>query len=72
MNRNMTTCAMGVALVALCGCTTVQRNTSVGAGAGAVGGTLIGGAVGAPVQGAVIGGVAGAGAGYALTPERER
>lgn len=72
MNCRMINLAAGISIVALCGCSTVQRNVAVGAGVGTVGGAVVGTAVGAPVAGAVVGGVVGAGTGYVLTPKDER
>lgn len=71
MKRIALTAALSLSLLALgaCGSSTSDRALSgggIGAGAGLVGGAL----VGAPVQGALIGGAVGAGAG-ALTDKEQ-
>jgi osmotically inducible lipoprotein OsmB len=71
MKRTALATALSVSLLALgaCGSTTSDRAISgggIGAGAGAIGGWLLG----APVEGALIGGAVGAGTG-ALTNENQ-
>lgn len=63
---------VGFILSTLAACTTVQRNTSVGAAAGGVAGAVIGSSSGHTAEGAVVGGALGAGAGYVLTPEEDK
>lgn len=72
MKQRMVSLAVGISLIAVCGCSTVQRNVAIGTGVGAVGGAVIGNEVGSPVAGAVVGGVVGAGTGYVLTPKDQR
>jgi osmotically inducible lipoprotein OsmB len=71
MKRTALATALSLSLLALgaCGSSTTDRAISgggIGAGAGAIGGWLLG----APVEGALIGGAVGAGAG-ALTNENQ-
>ncbi len=72
MKQRLSALAAGILIATTVGCSTVQKNTAIGAGVGTVAGAVVGSTVGAPVAGAVVGGVVGAGAGYVLTPEDER
>ena len=54
------TAAMMLGLVGCSGMSTQDRNTAIGAGAGAIGGSILtGGSTGGTVGGAVVGGVIG-------------